>query len=389
MSRFVRNERLWSLAGIASILVITFWVVIQGAGVSDVSQYKRKPGWANNDNFNYKVAKQKETASWNKEKAAFVTLARNSDLYSLLPSILSVEDRFNHRFHYDWVFLNDEPFSDEFKRVTSAMVSGKTKYGIIPKEQWSFPDWIDQDAAAKTREQMEKDKVIYGGSISYRHMCRYESGFFYRHEEMMEYEWYWRVEPHIKLYCDIDYDVFKFMKDNNKKYGFTISIHEYPFTIKTLWSSTKEFIEANPQYVHKNNMLPFISDDNGKNYNLCHFWSNFEIGSLDFWRGEAYSKYFDFLDKKGGFFYERWGDAPIHSIAAALFLDRDEIHHFDDIGYLHPPFTQCPIEEKFRTEHNCACNPDDDFSWKAFSCNVKYYLEKDLKKPTGWAEHTG
>ena len=36
----------------------------------------------------------------------------------------------------------------------------------------------------------------------------------------------------------------------------------------------------------------------------CAVWSNFEIGDLDFWRGEAYSTFFDFLDKKGGFYYE-------------------------------------------------------------------------------------
>lgn len=33
-------------------------------------------------------------------------------------------------------------------------------------------------------------------------------------------------------------------------------------------------------------------------------WSNFEIGDLDFWRGEAYSKFFDYLDEQGGFYYE-------------------------------------------------------------------------------------
>jgi len=52
-------------------------------------------------------------------------------------------------------------------------------------------------------------------------------------------------------------------------------------------------------------------------------WSNFEIGDLDFWRGEAYMKCkvfftlysvdtnavtidFEFLDKTGGFYYEVW-----------------------------------------------------------------------------------
>ena len=33
-------------------------------------------------------------------------------------------------------------------------------------------------------------------------------------------------------------------------------------------------------------------------------WSNFEIADLDFWRGEAYQRFFDFLDQKGGFYYE-------------------------------------------------------------------------------------
>ena len=39
---------------------------------------------------------------------------------------------------------------------------------------------------------------------------------------------------------------------------------------------------------------------------LRHFqvWSNFEIADLDFWRSEAYMKFFTFLDKKGGFYYE-------------------------------------------------------------------------------------
>ena len=33
-------------------------------------------------------------------------------------------------------------------------------------------------------------------------------------------------------------------------------------------------------------------------------WSNFEIGDLDFWRGDTYMKFFEFLDSKGGFYYE-------------------------------------------------------------------------------------
>ncbi|CCE66257.1 hypothetical protein TPHA_0P00990 [Tetrapisispora phaffii CBS 4417] len=322
-------------------------------------------------------------------KAAMVVLVRDKDLYSLVDAIKQVEDRFNKNFNYDWVFLSEALFSDDFKEVTTALVSGKTKYGLIPESQWSYPEWIDQKRAAAVREEMRKAEIIFGDMESYRHMCRYESGFFYRHPELEEYDYYWRIEPDIKLHCDINYDIFRFMKDNGKKYGFTISIHEYVSTIMTLWNTTKEFMAEHPEHIHENNMLDFISDDGGESYNNCHFWSNFEIGDLNFWRGEAYSAYFDHLDKAGGFFYERWGDAPVHSIAAALLLDRNEIHHFNDLGYFHNPFHQCPIDDVVRFENRCGCDPALDFTWKDFSCGVQFYTVNELKKPDGWVGHVG
>lgn len=51
-----------------------------------------------------------------KAKAVFVVLARNSDLWALTDSMKQMEDRFNHWAGYDWVFLNDEPFDDVFKK---------------------------------------------------------------------------------------------------------------------------------------------------------------------------------------------------------------------------------------------------------------------------------
>lgn len=385
----VGRERLYKVTGLTLIGLVTLFVIFNGASVnnnSSVSLPSSTSSKSSSSGYKFEEVKYPKYKG-PKEKATFVTLARNSDLYSLLPSIKSVEDRFNHKFQYDWVFLNDQEFTDEFKRVTSAIVSGTTKYGLIPKEQWSFPKDIDLDRAAKTRKEMAENNVIYGDSIPYRFMCRYESGFFYKHPLLDDYDWYWRVEPDIKLYCDIDYDVFKFMKDNGKKYGFSISIKEYFATIPTLWDATREFVTAHPEYLASNNMLDFVSDDGGYSYNLCHFWSNFEIASLNFWRGPAYSAYFEHLDKLGGFFYERWGDAPVHSIAAALFLNRDEVHHFDAVGYFHPPFHSCPVDDDVRLSHKCECNPNMDFTWKGYSCTTKFYTVNGLTKPKNWQAH--
>jgi len=324
------------------------------------------------------------TAPGDRMNATFVTLARNSDVWEIAKSIRQVEDRFNRKFHYDWVFLNDDEFDDQFKKVTSALVSGKTKYGKIPKEHWSFPEWIDQDKAAKVRETMKEKKIIYGDSVSYRHMCRYESGFFFRHPLMLDYEWYWRVEPSVELYCDINYDTFKFMADNKKKYSFTLSLYEYVETIPTLWDATKNFTKHYPQHIVKDNGMKFLSDDGGETYNHCHFWSNFEIGNLNWLRSDAYIDFFTSLDHAGGFFYERWGDAPVHSIAAGLLLQKDEIHFFNDIAYYHVPFTHCPTGEQYRLDHKCSCNPKDNFDWNGYSCTSRFYEMQGMEKPAGY-----
>lgn len=52
------------------------------------------------------------------------------------------------------MFLNEKPFDAQFKKVTTALTSGKAKYGLIPEEHWSFPEWIDQEKAKAVREDM-------------------------------------------------------------------------------------------------------------------------------------------------------------------------------------------------------------------------------------------
>ncbi|KAK9897839.1 glycosyltransferase family 15 protein [Cystobasidium minutum MCA 4210] len=294
-------------------------------------------------------------------KAAFVVLARNSDLWSIMESIRFMEDRFNRKFNYPYVFLNDVPFDDNFKKYTSGIISGKAEYGLIPKSQWKdHGDWIDEEKATKAREEMAKNNVIYGDSVPYREMCRYQSGFFFRHPLLDKYEYYWRIEPNVKYFCDLDYDPFLFMQDNKMEYGFTISIYEYIETIPTLWDTVKKFMKEYPQHIPAQNAMPFLSDDGGETYNRCHFWSNFEIGSLGLWRSQAYLDFFEYLDKAGGFFYERWGDAPVHSIAAALFLPFEKIHYFYDIGYRHEPFQHCPRGDVHKDR--CYCNDAETFN---------------------------
>ena len=53
--------------------------------------------------------------------ATLFMLARNSDVDSAVNSVREVEDRFNRKHGYPWVFVNEEPFSDDFKRCAPSL----------------------------------------------------------------------------------------------------------------------------------------------------------------------------------------------------------------------------------------------------------------------------
>jgi alpha 1,2-mannosyltransferase len=52
--------------------------------------------------------------------ATIVMLARNGDLKGVLKSLKQMEDRFNKRFRYPYVFLNEELFTDQFKECDAS-----------------------------------------------------------------------------------------------------------------------------------------------------------------------------------------------------------------------------------------------------------------------------
>ena len=87
---------------------------------------------------------------------------------------------------------------------------------------------------------------------------------------------------------------------------------------------------------------------------------------------------------------QRWGDAPVHSIGAALFAKKEQIHFFKDIGaqscirtlhaelirrspvgYRHNPFQHCPQGNDHK-KGKCWCNPKENFDYEWYSCTSRY-----------------
>ncbi|KAI0378546.1 glycosyltransferase family 15 protein [Hypomontagnella monticulosa] len=294
-----------------------------------------------------------------RENAAIVMLARNEEVDKASRAVRSIEQRFNRWFQYPIVFLNDEPWDEEFVHILNTSTSAPTSFEIVPKEEWTFPSWMDTQAARASIQSQGKQGILYAGKETYHHMCRFFSGNFYKIEALKKYKWYWRLEPDVEFSCSITYDPFVEMARHKKVYGFTISLWEEQQTCPSLFRKVSDWKES--QGIPNSDLWkagvdaswvpwPFRSlmswfshrDKSGDRWNLCHYWSNFEIADLDFFRSHRYQSLYQYLEKAGGFYYERWGDAAVHSLAVNMLAEPHQVHHFADIGYRHDWYYQCP-----------------------------------------------
>jgi alpha 1,2-mannosyltransferase len=133
----------------------------------------------------------------------------------------------------------------------------------------------------------------------------------------------------------------------------------------TLWMAIKEWlnISSNKNVFSSNNSINFVaSEDLEYLKSSCTFYNNFEIGAFSLFRDKSYLEFFEYLDKEGGFYYERWGDAPVHTYWILGKLNKNQIHFFSDIPYSHQHGSNYRLDES----DNEKCNVFID------GCNSKW-----------------
>ena len=153
--------------------------------------------------------------------------------------------------------------------------------------------------------------------------------------------------PFIPFRLTLISDPFIHMIRNKKTYGFTIAVKELKETVPNIFRYASAYKRMNnltskgmwemfiekpeeedgkkptelpkskskqkplPEEILKSEpgrgVLPEIDPEamEGEKYNMCHFWSNFEIARLDWLRSKEYNDFFEMMDRSGGFWMER------------------------------------------------------------------------------------
>eukprot|EP00127_Corallochytrium_limacisporum_P005029 Clim_evm25s197 gene=Clim_evmTU25s197 len=287
--------------------------------------------------YEQRIREFEESGLYERRNGTLVTLIRGDtkSVTKLIGTLQSIHDRFNHRYHYPIVV-----FYEEISEGDSVLLTNSFEWEVtLARVEFSIPSFIDMNKVPEAISHAGEPDRSYG--IGYRHMTRFFGFLMYEHPALQGYDWYWRLDSHIDILCDIPYDLFAFMQRHGLKYGYNMIVREFPIFLEGLFEATQDY-KADRNVEFQSGLDKFFGG-NGKTYNTYHYWNNFEISSLALWRSSDFQDYLNYIDRLGGAYYKRWGDAITHTMAVSMFLKESEIHYFDDIGYQHNDRIHCPV----------------------------------------------
>ncbi|KAG5649786.1 hypothetical protein H0H81_002044 [Sphagnurus paluster] len=254
----------------------------------------------------------------------------NGVIFMLLPpsrvqqatlALRNVEDRFNRRLKYPYVLFMVE---GEYEQVTELereridhITEGRAQFAQVPKSEWDVPATLDQSLVEASIHNI-------GFSHGYRAMCRFYSGFFWKHPALKSYDWLWRLDTDIEFHCDIPYDPIERVIQSKALYGFIQVADDVEWVQPSLASNVSAFMaslqqdpsqnldskppisfpeDANHEFVWRgpNGVAKALRGEAGNDeWTKRCMYNNFEISHRSIWESELYNRFFEFLDRAGG-----------------------------------------------------------------------------------------
>ncbi|KAL3799951.1 hypothetical protein HJC23_007424 [Cyclotella cryptica] len=173
-------------------------------------------------------------------------------------------------------------------------------------------------------------------SIGYRHMIRWFAILIWKYLWDEGYSHVMRIDDDSYLHSKIKYNIFDFMRRNNKRYGFRMPVLEeavgvgYDVIID-------EFLNVNPNTTSQDLIDTFRKE------RYVGFYNNWFIADISFFLTPPASLLLDLIDQIDIIYTQRTGDLVIHSTVVRLFLNPNQIQWFRDFTYEH--MTLCRKEK--------------------------------------------
>eukprot|EP00760_Papus_ankaliazontas_P025896 PhM_4_TR2913/c0_g1_i1/m.12204 len=259
--------------------------------------------------------------------------------------------------------------ADAHRVVSPNSIGAGVRFVVLPREDFGeVPSFI----VPEHQRAWPYPGSSYWG-VSYRHMCRFFGVRIMYTPALDEFDYYMRLDTDsfilsapkkVAVVRDTngnalerteDMDLFHEMALARATYGF-VMLH--PQTIPQFLGdlfeaydrskalTTGKYMEVNGTFVpHVHLGDPF----DAPRHLALHYWDNFEIVDLRIFRPKHGEKraamireFLEFMDRRGGFYYHRWGDAEMRTFLVTRFVPQTDIVYFNSFGYQHYHNYHCP-----------------------------------------------
>ncbi|CAF4556630.1 unnamed protein product [Rotaria sp. Silwood2] len=185
-------------------------------------------------------------------------------------------------------------------------------------------------------------------SPKYFDMCRFFTLMLPNHPLLTLFTYYWRLDAHSYIFGPKPIeDPFEIMQKRQIQYAFVMANEEADHYATGLWSLFHEFLHDHclkPSKAFHQTQTGWLGG-----YSLAIIFTNFAIANVSLFRDHSLIRaWLHTVDRNGGIYRYRWGDAPIHTLVLTQFLAKNHIVRLRYFGYMH------------RYEYVCADGIEDD-----------------------------
>ena len=212
-------------------------------------------------------------------------------------------------------------------RAASELAALDMRFVDLDPTVFSLPSHLPADVVAAI------PRYVRGYGMGYRHMCRFFSGPLFRHAALRAYEFVWRLDSDSFLLGAPLQDPFEQMARHNASYAWLHAYRDEQAFVTGLWGAAHAHLLA--RGVDEQRVHDWVPEARKWFETPMCFATNFFVARVSWFASEAYTAFFDALDRHGGFYTYRWGDACVHMLAVAALLPREAVLRLSTVPYWH------------------------------------------------------
>ena len=158
----------------------------------------------------------------------------------------------------------------------------------------------------------------------YRHMCHFFANDIFSRPELAGYDFYMRMDDDSFILSPLKFNVFELMRDKGYKYAYRVILKDRPHVCVGFGDLVKQYFCMRGHRLNYRLPPPYMI-----------YYTNFEICDISWFKGRVWQEYFEAVDRAGGIWRHRWGDALIRYYGVVHLMEESSVYCLKQLHYHH------------------------------------------------------